>query len=179
MLRRSGTTTGVASPLLELGELCERTGVTARTVRYYIQQGLLRSPGQSGPGAKYDQGHLARLMLIRRLQHEHLPLAEIRKRLQALDDAAVGALLQQPSPRSSATEYAQQVLAQSRSAAPAAEKRSAVKVAAIPAPPLRSQWERVSISPDVELHVRRPLTRDDNRLVERLIQEARRILSET
>ena len=166
--------------LLELGELCERTGVTARTVRYYIQQGLLRSPGQSGPGAKYDQGHLARLLLIRRLQHEHLPLAEIRKRLQSLDDADVAALLEQAPPPSSAADYAQQVLAQSRRNAPAAQKTSAAaKPSAPAATPLRSQWERVSLSPDVELHIRRPLTRDDNRIVERLIQEARRILSET
>src|SRR5262245_32063026 len=127
--------------LLELGELCERTGVTARTVRYYIQQGLLRSPGQSGPGAKYDQGHLARLQLIRRLQHEHLPLAEIRKRLQGLDDASVAALLEQPPPPSSAAEYAQQVLAQSRRSAPASQKASAAaKPSAPAATPLRSQW---------------------------------------
>jgi hypothetical protein len=33
----------------------------------------------------------------------------------------------------------------------------------------RSQWERVPLTSDVELHVRRPLTRDANRRVEKLL----------
>jgi hypothetical protein len=39
----------------------------------------------------------------------------------------------------------------------------------------RSQWERVSITSDIELHVRRPLSRRDNRLVERLLAFARQL----
>jgi DNA-binding transcriptional MerR regulator len=164
--------------LFELSDLCARTGVTARTVRYYIQQGLLRSPGQTGPGAKYDQGHLSRLLLIRRLQHEHLPLAEIRKRLHALDDSSVRALLQQQPHRSSAADYVREVLSR-----PGKSNTTGVKPKAPPpnAPktlfPDRSQWERVAISADVEIHIRRPLSRDDSRRVERLIGEARRVIN--
>src|SRR3954454_6336153 len=69
-----------------LTELADLAGVTPRTVRYYLAQGLLPAVGQTGPGAKYDHRHLARLRLIRRLQAEHLPLAEIRRRLDALSD---------------------------------------------------------------------------------------------
>ena len=68
-----------------LTELADLAGVTPRTVRYYLAQGLLPAVGQTGPGAKYDERHLARLRLIRRLQTEHLPLAEIRRRLDDLD----------------------------------------------------------------------------------------------
>ena len=68
-----------------LTELADLAGVTPRTVRYYLAQGLLPAVGQTGPGAKYDDRHLARLRLIRRLQTEHLPLAEIRRRLDGLD----------------------------------------------------------------------------------------------
>ena len=39
----------------------------------------------------------------------------------------------------------------------------------------RSQWERIAITTDIELHVRRPLTRTDNRLVERLLAFARQL----
>ena len=39
----------------------------------------------------------------------------------------------------------------------------------------RSQWERISLGPDIELHVRRPLSRRDNRMVERLITFARQL----
>jgi hypothetical protein len=37
----------------------------------------------------------------------------------------------------------------------------------------RSTWERVSITPDIEIHVRRPLDRRSNKLVERLTRIAR------
>ena len=62
-------------------KLADLGGVTPRTVRYYLSSGLLPGVGQSGPGAKYGEDHLGRLRLIRRLQRDHLPLAEIRRRL--------------------------------------------------------------------------------------------------
>ncbi len=64
-----------------LQDLADLAEVTPRTIRYYVAQGLLPSPDRVGPGALYGPGHLARLRLIRRLQREHLPLAEIRSRL--------------------------------------------------------------------------------------------------
>ena len=162
--------------LLELGELCEQTGVTARTVRYYIQQGLLASPGQMGPGAKYTQSHLARLLLIRKLQQEHLPLAEIRRRLSNLDDESVVSLVHSPARPGSAADYARSVLGQSGLAG-----KGATVPAAAPMKPAftreRSTWERIVLSPDVELHIRRPLTREDNRRVEQVLESARRILN--
>jgi DNA-binding transcriptional MerR regulator len=167
----------VARELLDLTELCERTGVTPRTVRYYIQQGLLPSPGQSGPGAKYDQGHLSRLFLIRRLQQDHLPLAEIRKRLVHLDDASVESLVEHPTRNSPAADYVEEVLGRRAIAEPApvvAEKRAPSSSSP---QGQRSTWERIVISADVELHVRRPLSREDNRRVEKLLEQAFRILT--
>src|ERR671916_1871922 len=73
----------------DLTELSSAAGVTPRTIRYYVQQGLLPSPGTRGPGTRYERAHLDRLQLIRRLQRLHLPLAEIRRRLEALDDDGV------------------------------------------------------------------------------------------
>src|SRR5687767_15838947 len=85
-----------------LTELADVAGVTPRTVRYYQTQGLLPSPGSSGPGAKYDDAYLDRLRLIRRLQREHLPLAEIRQRLARLDPAAIAHLAEEPAPAAQA-----------------------------------------------------------------------------
>jgi hypothetical protein len=42
----------------------------------------------------------------------------------------------------------------------------------------RSQWERVALVPEIELHVRRPLSRTRNRQLERLLESARQILKE-
>ncbi|MCU0477821.1 MAG: MerR family transcriptional regulator [Chloroflexi bacterium] len=234
-----------------LADLCDLADVTPRTVRYYISQGLLRSPGTSGPGARYDDGHLARLRLVRRLQREHLPLAEIRARLAALSDEEAIAEAGGPvePPVDSALEYVRGVLgsrtlrtppgaaapappAPASTAAPAvsesrppasppptagpaaspvllrrverlervddvgaapdeaapdeAAPAPAAPDEAAPAAPViteppgaeRSQWERFVLTPDVELHVRRPLTRSQNRAVARLLEAARQLLEE-
>ena len=42
----------------------------------------------------------------------------------------------------------------------------------------RSQWERIVLAPDVELHIRRPLPRAQNKQVDRLVTIARELLEE-
>ena len=166
----------------DLNELSDRAGVTPRTVRYYIQQGLLPAPDAQGPATRYGQGHLDRLLLIRQLQREHQPLAEIRAQLEGLRDEDVSRVLStsRPSKRpSSAVDYVRSVLGgaalASRAAAPAA---SAPDPLTRTPTSVKSQWERISLAPDVELHVRRPLTRESNRRVEKLLDLARQILQE-
>jgi hypothetical protein len=44
--------------------------------------------------------------------------------------------------------------------------------------PTRSQWDRIVLAPDIVLHVRRPLSRLQNRAVDRLIGVARQLLEE-
>jgi DNA-binding transcriptional MerR regulator len=148
---------------LDLTELADRAGVSIRTVRYYIQQGLLPKPEARGPGAHYKEEHLDRLLLIKRLQREHLPLAEIRRVLESTGGEA-------PAPRT-ARDYIRSVLGEpaAQYSAPAIED---------PAISTRSQWERVTLAPDIELHIRRPLSRAVNKQVERLIDAARDILEE-
>jgi DNA-binding transcriptional MerR regulator len=167
-------------------ELADLAGVTPRTVRYYLGQGLLPAPGQSGPGNKYDPDHLARLRLIRRLQGEHLPLAEIRRRLETLDEAEIRDLAGAGNPAppiDSALDYLRGVLGVGETRAnayaeaptpPPAESRP--PPAAAPAPAERSQWERIVLGPDIELHIRRPLPRAQNRQVDRLVTIARELL---
>ena len=72
-----------------LGELTEAAGVSVRTVRYYIAEGLLPPPVGAGAGSGYTAGHLNRLRLIGRLKAAYLPLKEIRRQLAGLDDADV------------------------------------------------------------------------------------------
>jgi len=62
---------------LKLEELAARAGVSARTVRYYIQRGLLQAPEFRGPDTNYDEHHLLALKAIRSLQDAHLPLDAI------------------------------------------------------------------------------------------------------
>ena len=169
---------------LDLAQLCGAADVTPRTVRYYIQQGLLPAPETRGPGAHYHEGHLARLRLIKRLQRQHLPLGEIRKRVARLSDEEVESLVEaMPSKRdSSALGYIRDVLASGstpRMHAAAIPTLTRLGAGERPLPqPERSHWERLALTPDIELHVRRPLTREQNRSVERLLEFARELFAE-
>lgn len=158
---------------LDLTELSTRADVSPRTVRYYIQQGLLPEPESRGPGAHYGPEHLDRLNLIRQLQREHLPLAEIRRRIDALSPDDIRRLLTRSAKRatSSAAAYIRGVLSE-------APHNVVARSLAEPNAASRSQWERITLAPDVELHVRRPLAREQNRKVERLLEAARAIYKE-
>jgi DNA-binding transcriptional MerR regulator len=67
-----------------IAELAELGGVSRRTVRYYVQEGLLPAPFGVGRGDHYGPAHLARLEQVRSLQEAGLSLDDIRHRL---DDA--------------------------------------------------------------------------------------------
>ncbi len=233
-------------------DLARLTGVNVRTIRYYLAQGLLPASGESGPGAHYGDGHLDRLRLTRRLQQQHLPLAEIRRRLAELTDADVANVIAttlepEQVPTTSALDYVRAVLGKQVNVLPshaiaapalAAAPAAAPALAAAPAPmqmpsrplrrarsasigmvsestethaapaaarpladaanfitsaptemepaepaselpaPERSQWERLVLTPDIELHIRRPLGRLQQRRVERLLTIARQVLKE-
>lgn len=72
-----------------LDELTELAGVTIRTVRYYISEGLLPPPDGGGPRSTYTDVHLNRLRLISRLKDAYLPLREIRRQLQGMIDEEI------------------------------------------------------------------------------------------
>lgn len=65
-------------PHYGIDELASLAGVTARTVRYYIAQGLLERPEGEKRGAHYLPRHLAQLLQIRRWSDAGLSLDRIR-----------------------------------------------------------------------------------------------------
>lgn len=70
-------------------DLTAQAGVTVRTVRYYISEGLLPPPHGAGPGTRYTPAHLDRLLLIGALKDAYWPLKEIRRRIAAMSDAEI------------------------------------------------------------------------------------------
>lgn len=64
-----------------LDELAALAGVTARTVRYYIAQGLVERPQGEKRGAHYLRRHLEQLLLVRRWSDAGLSLERIRELL--------------------------------------------------------------------------------------------------
>lgn len=172
---------------VDINTLSRATGVSVRTIRYYLSEGLLLPPQGRGPAASYNREHLDRLRLIRHLQATHQTLSDIKARLTGLDAGGVARALaalegeRQVAPRSAA-DYVRQVLGDAdRGASPppvASPPPSTERRMRVAATPERSTWERIRLHPDIELHVRRPLGRADQRRVEALLEAAERLLQD-
>ena len=67
-----------------ISELAARTGVSTRTIRYYVEQGLLPQPEIQGKYAVFNEDYLVRLKLIKYLKDAYLPLREIKRKLETL-----------------------------------------------------------------------------------------------
>ncbi|HVF98676.1 MAG TPA: MerR family transcriptional regulator, partial [Chloroflexia bacterium] len=101
---------------MTIQELADRAAVTTRTIRYYVEQGVLPPPGRGRP-SEYTGEHLRLLDLVRRLKEQYLPLEEIRDILQRLTPDEVEEFLgrtappePQPGEQVSAADYISQVL---------------------------------------------------------------------
>lgn len=62
-----------------IDELATLAGVTARTVRYYIAEGLVERPEGEKRGAHYLRRHLEQLLLIRRWTDAGMSLDRVRE----------------------------------------------------------------------------------------------------
>jgi DNA-binding transcriptional MerR regulator len=70
-----------------MAQLEELTGFSARTIRFYIQEGLIGPAYGRGPSATYDRDQLLRLMRIAELKTEYPALEQIRERLSEMTTA--------------------------------------------------------------------------------------------
>ncbi len=72
-----------------IGEVATAGGTTAKTLRFYEQEGLLPEPGRTPGGYRdYDGDVLGRLDFIRRSRTAGLTLGEIREILDLRDGGA-------------------------------------------------------------------------------------------
>lgn len=75
------------SPPLRMRDLCAATGLPRQAIHFYIQQGVLHPGTKTGRNtAEYDQTHVERILMVRRLQSERfLPLKAIKALLDGQD----------------------------------------------------------------------------------------------
>ena len=66
-----------------LDELCVLVDLPRRTVRYYIQQGLVDRPEGETRAARYSEAHLRQLLTIRKWSQAGMSLESIRGALEA------------------------------------------------------------------------------------------------
>jgi DNA-binding transcriptional MerR regulator len=147
----------------------ERGSVTEvpdeRMVRYYSSGGLISPPeSKQGVSAVYGYLHLLQLLVIKRLQAEHLSIRKIREVVEGKAEHELEQLLglemeeaASTGNRNSATEYLESLL-QRQSSRPLPPQAATFSVAEEPslyssAGP-KSDWTRVEIEPGLELHIR-------------------------
>jgi len=58
--------------------LAKLSGLTRRTIRYYVQRGLLKPPEGGGRGSYYTDKHLERLRKIQKWSEQGVPLIHMR-----------------------------------------------------------------------------------------------------
>jgi DNA-binding transcriptional MerR regulator len=192
-------------------ELAQRAGISVRTIRYYIEEGLLPQPSYQGKYSYYTLNYLDRLELIRRLKESYLPLREIREIMSTLTDEDVQAKLKEQSnpnqvifeqspppqisrkPGQEALRYINQLMEdQSRYKSKRTDNKTQsnfigqkevsaqTKFSSPEASTGMSDeetWQRISLAPGVELHLRQPLDPDTNSRVWQVIQYAKRMFS--
>jgi DNA-binding transcriptional MerR regulator len=176
--------------------LAKRAGVSVRTVRFYINEGLLPPPPSRGRYTVYSEKYLDWLELIRRLKDAYLPLKEIRDKVSSLTWEEVKALLAQ-SDRQSAHSQSLEPAKKAKEDGSSAQEYvarllqeppdvRALKSAPVPKPetffqsppsqsPVQEFWEHITLAPGVELHIRRPVDIATRRKVESLIDLARKL----
>jgi DNA-binding transcriptional MerR regulator len=72
--------TPLSSDLQSIGEVCEATGLSPRTVRYYEELGLLPGVRRRAGGRRvYGADEVERLRFIQRLKAMGLTLAEVKE----------------------------------------------------------------------------------------------------
>ncbi len=74
---------------MRIGALAAATGVDLETIRYYEKSGLLPEPQRQENGYRdYQQAHLERLAFIRHCRALDIPLADIRRLVQFMENPA-------------------------------------------------------------------------------------------
>ena len=71
---------------LSIGDLADRTGVSRRTVRFYVQRGIIDPPLGRGRGSYYTDHHVQQIHRVRSLQREGLSL----ERIDQIEEAPTG-----------------------------------------------------------------------------------------
>jgi DNA-binding transcriptional MerR regulator len=173
-----------------IGELAEEAGVSTRTIRYYVSEGLLPPPVGAGPNSRYTDAHLRQLGIIGRLKEQYLPLREIRRRLIGHGDIPAAPATTPPSSEYHGPSRRSREIAEDRAvnrsmppprlAAPASSAPRALYSRPEPMPPGPPEhgqaWRRVGISDEAELLITEEQYRRHQDKIDWLIQWARRVL---
>jgi DNA-binding transcriptional MerR regulator len=164
---------GEAARILTESGLAQARGTVSevpdeRTIRYYLTEGLI-SPAEDkqGTASVFSYRHLLELLVVKKLQSEHLPIRKIRDLVDGRTERELERLLgAEGSPRvkNEALSYLEKLLM--KPAAPPSPQApqmlrqvSSIEAQASSAPQSlptgvgSGTWSRIEIEPGLELHV--------------------------
>jgi DNA-binding transcriptional MerR regulator len=78
-----------------IAEVVKRTGISRRTIRYYVQIELLEPPEGRGKGAYYREYHIKHLMWIKELKENGFSISTIKDLLRTSPDQIKNVALKQ------------------------------------------------------------------------------------
>lgn len=180
---------------LTIGKLAEKAGVTPRTIRFYIEEGLLPPGYVAGRQNLYGYEHYIRLKAIKKLQELDMPLKKIKAYLEGMSIADMEKLLnphQKFSPFAAPERFPGHMETKAfsrtiefRTLLSALEReflnRSAqVKTYITTQTPSKAEiglWRKVALAPGVELLYQ--ITDDQEKMarIQKIVQDAVRTLS--
>ena len=182
---------------LTIEDLANQSGLPLRTLRFYIQEGILQRPDTRGKFARYSQQHLDRIELIRRLKDLRTPIQEIKQMLENISEEELHQLLKyqdmvasqfttlQTGPLNerriseagkSALDYIQNIfpdIAKDASGDTRMTLRSPLRNIDAGKGVKRTQqetWRRIVIADGIELNIREPRNRDEEVKIEKLVK---------
>lgn len=132
----------------KLDELAKAAGTSPRTVRYYVQRGLIPPPSFRGKDSSYSREHLVRLQAIKKLQDAYLPLDAIAAELEGKSIEEIEAIL-----------HAKR------------ETAEVAPVVVVTPMPMTRAWRRVELAKGVELHVADDAPLSAKELAEKILNE--------
>ena len=171
---------------MSISELAERVGVSQRTIRYYIEEGLLPAPiGVGGRQQTFSHEHEIRLRAAKRLRDlgftvsgaravlARTPVKELETRLEELSQLQpgepIGAVWDlwaaPPSPRVAETSVSFGAPRERWAHAREREKEA------------ESSWRRVALAPGVELHYQPSANEQRDRAIGAIAQDAMKRLA--
>jgi DNA-binding transcriptional MerR regulator len=180
--------------LAEMGLEQARGTVTSvpdeRTIRYYMTEGLIQTPGEKqGTASLFSYLNLLQLLTVKKLQAEHLPIRKIRELVAGKSEQELemllgaGSVAAKKSRETDAKRYLESLLAPDAAPPPRQAAAAPRTEPAAPAPQMIDQsasWQRVEIEPGLELHIRSdyspPATSGKTKsLLEKAIHRLRRL----
>lgn len=150
--------------------LAKKTGLTRRTIHYYVHEGLLPKPEGGGRGHYYTEEHVWRIGLIQRWKKQGVPLQKMKELLSGKHDSRIAYKAEMSFPMGVEEE------SRPFNVSPAAPYKSLSlhePMATFSTEEFvseTSEWTRMTLGPDVEISFRRGrLSRDEQQAIRNFI----------